>query len=72
MPDKIRALRQPDRKLTIFFTGRGIIGPVIMRTNPGGSIHEDQRFEHFARMHDGQGQGADGDNVDADDALLRI
>ena len=30
--EKVRAVLQPDRKLTIFFTGRRIIGRVIMRT----------------------------------------
>ena len=48
--EQVRALLQPDRELPIFFTGCGIIGRVIVCTNPGGRIHEDQRFEHFARM----------------------
>ena len=44
----------------ILWAGRRIAaGRVIVRTNPGGSVHQDQRFEHFARMHDGQRQGAD-------------
>ena len=70
--EQVRALLQPDRQLTIFLAGCGIIGRVIVRTNPGGGIHEDQRFEHFAWMHDGQRQGADGDDIDPDDAVLRI
>ena len=28
-------------------------------TNPGSGIHQDQRFEHLAWMHNGQAQGAD-------------
>ena len=70
--EQVRALLQPDRQLTIFLAGCGIIGRVIVRTNPGSSIHEDQRFEHFAWMHDGQGQGADRHEIDPDDAVLRI
>ena len=53
-PEKVPALLQPDRKLTIFFAGCGIIGRVIVRTYPRGGIHEDERFEHFARMHNGE------------------
>jgi hypothetical protein len=30
--EKVRALLQPDRKLTIFLAGCGIIGGVIVRT----------------------------------------
>ena len=45
---------------------------VIVGTNPGAGVHQDQRFEYFARMHDGQGQGADRDDVDADEAVLGI
>ena len=52
--EKVRTLLQPDRKLTIFLAGCGIIGRVIVRTHPGGSIHEDQRFEHFAWMDNGE------------------
>ena len=44
----------------ILLAGGGIAaGRVIVRTNPGGGVHQDQRFEHLSRMHDGQGQGAD-------------
>ena len=57
---------------TILWLGVGITGRVIVRTDPGGGVHQDQRFEDFARMHDGQGEGADRDDVDADDAVLRI
>ena len=49
-----------------------IAGRVIVRTNPGSGAHQDQRFEYLPRMHDGQGQGADRDDIDPDDAVLGI
>ena len=57
---------------TIFLARCGITGGVIVGTNPGYGIHQDQRFEYFAWMHDGQGQGTDRDYIDADDAVLGI
>ena len=56
----------------IFLAGRHIARGVIVGTNPGSGVHQDQRFEHLARMHDGQGHRADRDDVDADDAVLGI
>ncbi|MEO7861575.1 MAG: hypothetical protein ABIU05_14285, partial [Nitrospirales bacterium] len=43
----------------ILLAGRHISGRVIVGTDPGGGVHQDQRFKHFTRMHDGQGQGPD-------------
>ncbi len=57
----------------ILWAGRHIAaGGVIVRTNPGSGVHQDQRLEHLAWMHDGQRQGADRDDVDADDGMLGI
>ena len=57
----------------ILWAGRHIAaGRVIVCTNPGGSVHEDQGFEDLAWMHDSQCQGADRDDVDADDGMLGI
>ena len=70
--EQLGALPEPAGEHAIFLAGRHIARGVIVRTNPGGGIHQDQRFEDFAGMHDGQGQGADRDDVDADDAVLGI
>ena len=43
----------------ILWAGCSIAGRVIVRTNPSARVHQDQRFEYFPRMHDGQGQGPD-------------
>ena len=45
---------------------------MIVGTNEGGRVHEDQRLKDFPRMHDGQGQGANRDDINADDAVLGI
>ena len=57
----------------ILLAGGGIAGRVIVRTNPGGGVHQDQRFEHLSRMDDGESVSEPiGDDVDPDDAVLRI
>jgi len=43
-----------------------------MGTEPGGGIHEDQGFEHFPRMDERQGQGADRHHIETDHAMLPI
>ena len=70
--EQIGALLEPVGEHTILFAGCHITRGVIVGTDPGSGIHQDQRFEHLAGMHDGQGQGADRDDVDADDAVLGI
>ena len=58
--EQLSALPESASEDAILLAGRRIATRrVIMRTNPGGGIHEDQWFEHFARMHDGQRQGTD-------------
>ena len=70
--EQVGALPESVGEHAILLAGRHITRGVIVGTDPGGGIHQDQRFEHFAWMHDGQRQGADGDNVDADNAVLGI
>ena len=57
--EQVGTLPEPAGEHAIFLAGYGIAGGVIVCTDPGGGVHQDQGFEHFARMHDGQGQGPD-------------
>ena len=57
--EQLGSLPESAGEHAIFLAGCGIGGWVIVRTNPSGGVHQDQRFEHLARMHDGQRQGAD-------------
>ena len=57
--EEVRALPESAGEDAILLAGGGIAGGVIMDTNPGDGIHQDQRFEDFPRMNDGQGQGTD-------------
>ena len=52
--EQVGSLPESAGEHAILWAGCGIAGGVIVRTNPGGSVHQDQRFEHFSRMHDGQ------------------
>ena len=71
--EQFRSLPESAGEDAILVAGRGIAaGRVIVRTNPGGGIHQDQRFEHFAWVHDGQGEGTDRDDIDPDDTVLGI
>ena len=70
--EQVGTLPESAGEHTILGAGCGITGRVIVGTNPGAGVHQDERLEHFTRMHDGQGQGADRDDVDPDDAVLRI
>ena len=70
--EQIGALPESAGEHTIFLARCGITGWVIVGTNPGYGIHQDQRFKHFTWMHDGQGQRADRHDVHADDGMLGI
>ena len=70
--EQVGALSEPTGEQTILLAGCNIARGVIVGTDPGYGVHQDQRFEDFAWMHDGQGQGADRDDIHADDAVLRI
>ena len=57
--EQVGALPESAGEDAILLAGRHIAaGRVIVRTNPGRGIHQDQRFEHLARMHDGQASGS--------------
>ena len=70
--EQVGTLPEPAGEDAILLARCWIAGGVIVGTDPGHGIHQNQRFEHLARMHNGQRQGADGDDIDADDAVLRI
>ena len=70
--EQVGTLPESAGEHAILGAGCRIAGRVIVGTNPAACVHEDQRFEHLARMHDGQRQGADRDDVDSDDAVLCI
>jgi len=69
---QVGALPESAGEHAILLAGGGITGGVIVGANPGAGIHQDQGFEDFARMHDGHCEGADRDEIDPDDAVLRI
>ena len=69
---ELSALAEPLGEHAIFLAGRRITGWMVMRTDTGSRIHEDQGLKDFPRMHDGQGQGANRDDINADDAVFRI
>ena len=68
--EQVSALPEPAGEDAILLAGGRIAGGVVVDTDPGHGIHQNQRFEQLAWMHDGQRQGADGDDVDADDGCL--
>ena len=41
-------------------------------TKPGASIHQDQRFEDFTRMDNGQIERTSRDDIDPDESMFRI
>ena len=50
--EQVGTLPESAGEHAILWAGCGIAGRVIVRTNPGGGVHQDQRFEHLSRMHD--------------------
>ena len=43
-----------------------------MGANPGAGIHQDEGFEHFTWMDNGQGERPSRDDIDADESMFRI
>lgn len=71
-PQQLGAFSQPRRQRKIFPARHDVSGRMIMGTEPGGGIHQNERFQDFARMDDGEREGADGDDIDPDQVMLRI
>lgn len=70
--EQLGRVAQPLRQREIF-PARGHIGRrMVMGTEPGGSIHEDQGFEDFAGMHDRKRERTNGHEIDPDYAMLGI
>lgn len=69
---QLSALAKALGENAIFLARRWITGRMVMGTDTGRSIHEDERLEDFTRMHDNQRQGADRHDIDADDAVFGI
>ena len=70
--EQFSGLTQPLGQDSIFGTGRDIARRVIMRTEPGTGIHEDQRLKDFARMHNRQVERASRDDIDADELVFGV
>jgi len=70
--DEVDGLTEPGGEDTVFGTGRRIPGGMIVGADDGGGIQEDGGFEDFARMHDAERQGADGNDVHADDGMFGV
>jgi hypothetical protein len=70
--EEFTGLAQPFGQDAIFGTGRDVARRMIMRTEPGAGIHEDERLEDFAGMDNRQVQRAGGDDIDSDELVLGI
>ena len=70
--EQIGRLAQPFGEDAIFGARRDVTGGVIVGTNPGAGVHQDQWFEDFARMDDGQIERAGGDHINPDQTMFRV
>ena len=70
--EELSALAESLREEAIFLARGRVAGWVVMGTDERGRIHQDQRLKDFTRMDDGQGQRADRDDIDPDDAVFGI
>jgi len=69
---EVAGLAQSFGQDAIFGTGRDVPGRMIMGTEPGTGIHEDQWFEDFAGMDNRQVQRARRDDIDSDELVFCI
>lgn len=70
--DHLAGLFEPGCQLPVFRAGGAVAGRMIVGADVSRGVHEDQGLVDFARVHDRQRQGADGDNVAADHAVFRV
>ncbi len=71
-PKEVAGLAQSFGQDAIFGTGRDVPGRMIMGTEPGTGIHEDQWFEDFAGMDNRQVQRARRDDIYSDELVLGV
>ena len=71
-PEEVAGLAQSFGQDAIFGTGRDVPGRMIMGTQPGPGIHEDQWFEDLARVDNGQIKRARRDDIDSDELVFCI
>lgn len=71
-PEELGTLAKPLRQHTIFRTGCWITGRMVMRTDTGSRIHEDERLKDLARVDDGQRQGTDRYDIDANNTVFGV
>ena len=69
---EVGTFSEPDREEMVFLTGRRITGRMVMGTETGSGIHENERLKDFARMDDRQGQGTDRDDIDANNTVFGV
>ena len=60
------------REDAIFLAGRRITRRMIMGTDTDSRIHEDQGLKNFARVDDGQSQGTDRYDIDANNTVFGV
>ena len=70
--EEFTRLTEPLGQDAVFGTRRDVTGGVIVGTNPGAGVHQDQWFEDFARMDDGQIERAGGDHINPDQTMFRV
>ena len=70
--EQVASLAETGGERAILGTGFRISRGVIVGADDRGAIQEDGRFEDFAGMNDAECQGADGNDIDADDGVFGV
>ena len=70
--EQVASLAETGGESAILGTGFRISRWVIVGADESGGIQEDSRFEDFAGMDDAECQGADGNDIDADDGVFGV
>ena len=70
--EEFASLAQPFGQDTIHRAGRDIARGMIVRTDPGPGIHENERLEDFTRMENGQIERACIHDINPDELVLSI
>lgn len=70
--EHVPGLPEPGGEGAILRAGRGITGGVIVGADQGAGVHEEDGLEDLPRVDNAQGQGADRDDVDADNRVFGV